>query len=88
LLGEIKNKFNPESICLGREETGIGYGPIFSFYLKTPLKSSPDCIGKDSFAIIFRPYKEGDFRAKEAELFLNSGYFIIECRGIICFFKK
>jgi len=88
LLSEIKNKINPESICLGREETGIGYSPIFSFYLKTPLKSSPDCIGKDRFSIIFRPYIEGDFRSKEAESFLNSGYFIIECRGIICFFKK
>jgi hypothetical protein len=88
LLGEIKNKFNPESICLGREETGIGYLPIFSFYLKIPIKNSPECIDKVPFAIIFRPYKEGDFRFKEAELFLNAGYSIIDCKRIICFLSK
>jgi glycosyltransferase involved in cell wall biosynthesis len=88
LLTQIKNKFNPESICLGREETGIGYHPIFSFYLKIPIKNSPECIDKVPFTIIFRPYKEGDFRFKEAELFLNAGYSIIDCKGIICFLKK
>jgi len=73
---------------LGREETGIGYLPIFSFYLKIPIKNSPECIDKVPFAIIFRPYKEGDFRFKEGELFLNAGYSIIDCKGIICFIKK
>jgi len=88
LLSEIKNKINPESICLGREEIGIGYLPIFSFYLKIPIKNSPECIDKIPFAIIFRAYEEGDFRFKEAELFLNAGYSLIDCKGMICFIKK
>ncbi len=87
-LSEIKGKFSPKSICLGREETGIGYNPIFSFYLKVPIKSSPECIKKETFAIIFRPYKENDFRFQEVELFLREEYSVIDCKGIICFLNK
>ena len=87
-LNEIKSKFNPQSLCLGREETGIGYQSIFSFYLKIPIKSSTECINKESFAIVFRPFKENDFRFQEAQLFLNEEYSVIDCKGIICLLLK
>ncbi len=91
-LEEIKTKFQPEKICLGRETSGIGYHAIFSFYLKISLLSSPDCQNKIPFAIVFRPTTEkterNEFLKNEIEQFLKNDYQLIDCRGIICLLKK
>lgn len=83
-LKEIKNKLNPKSICLGRDQSGLGYPAIFSFYLKTKISRSPQCLEeKTPLAIIFHP-QLGEFFDKEAKLFLEKGYQPIKCQGIIC----
>jgi 4-amino-4-deoxy-L-arabinose transferase-like glycosyltransferase len=87
-LKEIKNDFNPRPICLGRDQSGLGYGQIFSFYLKTRVLSSPQCLKKAiPSAIIFHP-QMGEFYEKEAQLFLENGYQPKKCQGIICLLEK
>jgi len=87
-LKEIKNDFNPSSICLGRDQSGLGYGQIFSFYLKTKYFSPPNCFEeKIPLAIIFHP-QLGEFYDKETQLFLENNYQPINCKGIICLLQK
>lgn len=87
-LKEIKNGFQLKSFCLGRDQTGLGYGAIFSFYLEKNLSTPPNCIEeKIPLAIIFHP-QWGEFYNKEAQLFLENGYQPIKCQGIICLLEK
>lgn len=90
LLKEVKNDFNPKSICQGRDPTGIGYNSIFSFYLKMKVKIIPpsQCLEeKTDFAIIFRPQFGKSFK-KEAQLFTENGYQYIKCKGEICLLEN
>lgn len=87
-LKEIKNNFNPQQVCLGRDHTGLGYGAIFSFYLKTKLFSLPQCLEEEiPLGIIFHP-QLGNFYMKEAQLFFENNYQLINCKGVICFLQK
>lgn len=87
-LKAIKNDFNPNSICLGRNQSGLGYEAIFSFYLKTRIFSPPNCFKERiQLAIIFHP-QLGEFFDREAKLFLENNYQPINCQGVICLLQK
>ncbi len=84
---EIKNFVNNGGICLGRNQMGLGFTGIFTWYLDKKVLESPDCLNKSKLALLFHP-QLGEFYQKEEELFLNNGYQVKGCLDLLCVFTK
>jgi dolichol-phosphate mannosyltransferase len=90
LLENIKPRVGNDTLCMGQNDTGIGFNGIAEWYLREQTLSSPSCFSENpTIGLVFLPSQVNDIALQEMQTFKNHGFHkLIDCGDSWCAISK